>query len=126
MGQAHSSFNSGVNRSRKQVALAPALFSSSSSAKISAHPSSRNLAATLKASHSWATSSYEENLDSYKQALGKLVTELGRARETERQKIANDLHDHIGQNLVLALMKLGALERSVGKNQASRVHEIHQ
>ena len=126
MGQAHPSFNSAVNRSRKQVALQPALFSFSSSAKISAHRSSRNLPATVKAPHSWAAVSHDETLDAYKQALGKLVSELGRAREIERQKIANDLHDHIGQNLVLALMKLRALEQSVAKNQAPTVHEIHQ
>lgn len=82
--------------------------------------------ATLKAPHSWAPDHYDEDRDSYKRALGKLVAELGKARETERQKIANDLHDQIGQNLVLAIMKLGSLERSVAKNQVTMVHEIHQ
>jgi signal transduction histidine kinase len=39
-----------------------------------------------------------------------LAAELGRVREQERKKIADQLHDQIGQNLVLAKMKLHALK----------------
>jgi signal transduction histidine kinase len=39
-----------------------------------------------------------------------LAAELGRVREEERKKIADQLHDQIGQNLVLAKMKLHALK----------------
>jgi signal transduction histidine kinase len=122
MGQANPSFNNGINKSSKQEALGRARFRPSSPSKKAPPP----FALELKRSHSWGTSSDDKKFDFYEQALGKVVAELGRARETERQKIANDLHDHIGQNLVLALMKLRTLERSVGKNQTSRVHEIHQ
>jgi signal transduction histidine kinase len=54
------------------------------------------------------------------------VAELGDARENEREKIANDLHDQIGQNLVLAMMKLGLLKSSVSKKQKPLVREIHR
>jgi signal transduction histidine kinase len=123
MGHVHPSHNTAVNKSRKQVGSAPASFSSSSYSTAS---SFRRVPAGLKAPQSWSGHDYEENRDSYRRALGKLVAELGKARETERQKIANDLHDQIGQNLVLAIMKLGSLERSVAKRQLSRVHEIRQ
>lgn len=125
MGNADPNFNTGVNRGRNGVGLPSAFLGSSSFSKTPAVPSSRKLPATFKASAP-VTADYKENRDSYKRALGKLIAELGMARETERRKIANDLHDHIGQNLVLAIMKLGSLEQSVAKKQVSRVHEIHQ
>lgn len=53
-----------------------------------------------------------------------LAVELGRVREKERQKIAEDLHDHIGQNLALAKIKLGALNSSVGNKHAALIAGI--
>jgi signal transduction histidine kinase len=67
-----------------------------------------------------------ESRGSYERVFGNLVAELGYAREHERQKIANDLHDHIGQNLVLAIMKLGLLKTSVAKEHVPMIREIHQ
>lgn len=43
------------------------------------------------------------------EALGALARELLHARETERQKVAEWLHDEFGQELVLAKLKLGQL-----------------
>jgi signal transduction histidine kinase len=72
-----------------------------------------------------------------------LAVELGRVREKERERIAGDLHDQIGQNLVLAKMKLDALKSSLGdeystlvtgicdlinhtiKDTRSLIHELH-
>ncbi len=53
-----------------------------------------------------------------------LAAELGRVRDKERQKIAEDLHDHIGQNLVLAKMKLGALNSSLGNEHSALIAGI--
>jgi signal transduction histidine kinase len=72
-----------------------------------------------------------------------LAAELGRVRDKERQKIADDLHDHVGQNLVLAKMKLDLLKslsdgehvalveqisdliRDTIKDTRSLIHELH-
>jgi two-component system, NarL family, sensor histidine kinase UhpB len=72
-----------------------------------------------------------------------LATELGRVREKERQKIADDLHDHVGQNLALAKMKLDSLKGALEakhlalvsgisdliadtiKDTRSLIHELH-
>lgn len=53
-----------------------------------------------------------------------LAAELGRVREREREKIAGDLHDQIGQNLVLAKMKLDALKSSLGNEYSALVTGI--
>jgi signal transduction histidine kinase len=62
---------------------------------------------------------------SYERVLGRLVAELAQAREKERQKIANDLHDQIAQNLVLAKMKLALLETTASRDEAPVFREIH-
>jgi signal transduction histidine kinase len=77
------------------------------------------------ASNVWLHSNHSER-KSYEQALGKLVAELAQTREKERQKIANHLHDEIGQNLILATIKLGRLEMTAPKLQAAMVREIHE
>ncbi len=53
-----------------------------------------------------------------------LFAEIGRVREEERQKIAGDLHDQIGQNLILAKMKLDALKSSLGAEYAPLITGI--
>lgn len=53
-----------------------------------------------------------------------LAAELGRVRDKERQKIADDLHDHVGQNLVLAKMKLDSLKSVLGAEQSGLVSGI--
>ena len=58
------------------------------------------------------------------QITKSLAAELGRVRDNERKKIAEDLHDHIGQNLALAKMKLGALNSSLGGEHSALVAGI--
>lgn len=120
MPQVDPNLSSGANRGRKQAALAPAFFSSLSS---SATP--RKLAATVKAPLSCTAPQNEEKDDSYR-ALGRLVAELGKVRETERQRIAQHLHDRIGQNLILAVMKLSWLETSLSRKKRPMVREVHK
>ena len=52
----------------------------------------------------------EEALHAQRQALRNLAAELSLTQEKERRQIADDLHDHIGQNLILAKMKVGELK----------------
>jgi signal transduction histidine kinase len=70
----------------------------------------------------WASQeSDEKKLD---RVATLLFAEIGRVREEERQKIAGDLHDQIGQNLILAKMKLDALKSSLGSEHASLIGGI--
>jgi signal transduction histidine kinase len=66
----------------------------------------------------------EGHLPGLEPIVRALAAELGRVRNEERQKIADDLHDHAGQNLVLAKMKLDLLKSLVGGEQAGVVKGI--
>jgi signal transduction histidine kinase len=59
-----------------------------------------------------------------REAIGRLVAELGLARENERQKFAGELHDRIAQNLALAKMKLGLLRTSLPRKHMLMVRDI--
>ena len=50
-----------------------------------------------------------DSRDSYQEQLRSLATELSLTEERERRMIAADLHDHIGQTLATAKIRLGAL-----------------
>lgn len=52
-----------------------------------------------------------------------LSTRLSLVEERERQAIAADLHDTIGQNLAIAGMKLGVLGRMAGDDEGTRIVE---
>ena len=51
----------------------------------------------------------EEKLREYQESLRQLANELNTTQERERKRFAADLHDHIGQSLVLAKLDLGRL-----------------
>jgi PAS domain S-box-containing protein len=51
----------------------------------------------------------EEKLCKYQESLRQLANEVNTTQERERKKFAADLHDHIGQSLVLAKLELGQL-----------------
>ena len=51
----------------------------------------------------------EEKIHTYQEQLRSLSSELSLIEERERRHIATDLHDHIGHNLAIIKIKLGAL-----------------
>ena len=56
--------------------------------------------------------------------LGALALELSGIEERERAKIAEDLHDHVGQTLAMAKVKLQELGKSGANIDAARLDEI--
>lgn len=67
----------------------------------------------------------EKKLIDYQKQLQSLASQLSLIEERERRRIAIDLHDHIGQNLALCKIKLGALRESTSPNLAISIDEIH-
>ena len=60
----------------------------------------------------------------YEEALKALARELARVKENERQKIAEQLHDGFGQDLLLAKMRLGQLSDRLPPQYKGCVKEI--
>ena len=58
--------------------------------------------------------------------LATLVAEIERVREKERKQIADDLHDQLGQNLILATIKLGMLAGAVSNDQLGVIQDVRQ
>ena len=67
----------------------------------------------------------EEKIRVYEEQLRSLASELTLLEERERRRIANDLHDHIGQTLALSKIKLGELRESVSPSLVKPLGEIH-
>jgi PAS domain S-box-containing protein len=65
----------------------------------------------------------EKKLREYHESLRQLANELNTTEERERKRFAGDLHDHIGQSLVLAKFELGRLGESVNGRDET-VHSI--
>lgn len=53
----------------------------------------------------------QEEIAAYQERLRSLASELSLTEERERRRLAADLHDHIGQILALAQIKMGALRQ---------------
>src|SRR5262245_33589602 len=70
-----------------------------------------------------AGSATESSLKKYEEAIGALLSRLAFVREREREKIANEIHDHIGQNLALAKMKLAALKSCLADKHVIAIEE---
>ncbi len=68
----------------------------------------------------------ERDIHSYQEQLRSLAAEVSLTEERERRRIAHDLHDHIGQLLVLAKMKLSSFHSTFGKQVAKPVGEINE
>lgn len=71
-----------------------------------------------------AHKSSEEALAAHREALRNLASEISQTQEKERRQIADDLHDQIGQNLILAKMKLGELSAQVPVQYTSSVEQV--
>ncbi len=56
--------------------------------------------------------------------LRRLAQALTQAEESERQRIATGLHDHLGQSLAAAKVKLGLLGTELNPEQQEAVQEI--
>ncbi|MFX4262849.1 PAS domain S-box protein [Pelotomaculum propionicicum] len=54
----------------------------------------------------------EERINSYQKQLRSLAAKLALVEERERRRIAEGIHDHIGQSLAVARLKLGALKKA--------------
>jgi len=67
----------------------------------------------------------EEKIRVNQEQLRSLASELTLLEERERRRIANDLHDHIGQILALSKIKLGELRASVSPSLVKPLDEIH-
>lgn len=66
----------------------------------------------------------ENALSSYQKRLEELAAELSLAEERERRRLAGELHDCIGQNLVFANIKTHALRRFVTAEGASHFTDL--
>lgn len=54
----------------------------------------------------------EDEINTYQEQLQSLASELSLTEERERRRLATGLHDHIGQTLAIAKIKLGVLQKS--------------
>ena len=63
----------------------------------------------------------EKEIQSYQSRLRRMGSELLLTEERERRRIANDLHDHIGQSLALSKLKLKSLREAVGSDDLVKV-----
>lgn len=60
----------------------------------------------------------QEEIRNYQERLRSLASELSLTEERERRRLAVDLHDHIGQILAMAQIKLGELMKQAGSSAA--------
>jgi len=68
--------------------------------------------------------SYEDTFRAHREALRNLAAEISLTQEKERRQIADDLHDHIGQNLVLAKMKMGELNALLPVEYSASIEQV--
>ncbi len=69
----------------------------------------------------------EKKLREYQESLRQLAYDLNTTEERERKRFAADLHDHIGQSLVLAkleLGRLGELTNPLDENVSSSIERL--
>jgi PAS domain S-box-containing protein len=68
---------------------------------------------------------FEKRLLSYQDNLRSLASKLSLAEARERRRIATEVHDHIGQNLAFAKIRLTELKKTSGASAyAGRLQEI--
>lgn len=65
----------------------------------------------------------EESLHVKREQLSAMTVELSLAEERERRRIASELHDHIGQTLLLSRIKLGTLADAFESGSDEKTYE---
>jgi PAS domain S-box-containing protein len=69
----------------------------------------------------------QDKISAYQERLRALASELSLTEERERRRLAADLHDHIGQILALAQIKLGAIRQETQSPEGvAAVNEIRE
>jgi PAS domain S-box-containing protein len=69
----------------------------------------------------------EVEIRNYQEQLRSIAMELSLTEERERRRLATDLHDHVGQILALAQIKLGALRESASaSSQTAALDEVRR
>jgi PAS domain S-box-containing protein len=69
----------------------------------------------------------ESEIRTYQQQLRSMASELSLTEERERRRLATELHDHVGQILALAQIKLGGLRESAGSTSlATPMDEVRR
>ncbi len=67
----------------------------------------------------------QEEIQEYQERLRSLASELSLTEERERRRLAADLHDHIGQILAIAQIKLGELlNQAKSRADEAAVNEV--
>ena len=59
----------------------------------------------------------EQELESYQERLKALASQLTLAEERERQRIAAELHDQVGQSLAFARMRLASAKKNTANEK---------
>jgi PAS domain S-box-containing protein len=59
----------------------------------------------------------EKDIRAYQEQLRSVASELSLTEERERRRLATEFHDHVGQILALAQIKLGALRQSASSTE---------
>ena len=66
----------------------------------------------------------EAEIRHYQEKLRSVALELSLTEERERRRLATELHDHVGQVLALAQIKLGALRESASSSLTAPMDEV--
>lgn len=63
-------------------------------------------------------------LQAYQKQLRYLASQLNKAEERERQRLASELHDHLGQMLTVAKMKVDSLHSHQASTEVEELKEV--
>jgi PAS domain S-box-containing protein len=66
----------------------------------------------------------ERRVQDYLQELQRLSLRLLQAQEEERRRLAGELHDEMGQNLLTVLLQLRELEAKAPRAQQAAIHKV--
>ncbi len=68
----------------------------------------------------------EQEIATYQERLRSIASELSLTEERERRRLATELHDHVGQILALAQIKLGALRQAASSGNQAPMDEVRR